>query len=572
MAIAAIQVMDLSSLKAVMTEFNKEIIPSRFEKAQQINPSTLQLGLRTLNGLFWIEISWQADAPRLVQVLSPPRQGNQSTLAKQMQYSLRQMALIEVKQKGFERIVEFGFSSRPGEAIQKTLILEMMGRHSNLLLLDSDQRVITLGKQIRNHQSRIRPISTGDPYISPPPLKGKVPNSEEPESQWKKRLCLVPSNLLKALQNSYQGISPSLALQIADEKADKAKVILKRKVSDLSNQDWSKIHSRWRLWLTQLEKEELSIYFDGPTDYRVWKEKNNSSSKIKSVSLLLGEYYKKNLEKKELNQISRELRQSLLRLIKIERSELSQQETRLKDASNNKHLQQKADELLCKQSPTKDTIEKAQKLYQKAKKYRRSEKIIKQRIIYHSQRLEIIEESQNFLENILENPLEENSKILTDLENLRRELNEFLIQPKNKQRKSSHHNDQLPQPLEIKTPFGLLIQIGRNHKQNEWISFRKAKPGDLWFHAQECPGSHVVLKSSAGLAEDSDLQIAADIAAYFSRARRNKQVPVVMVPINQLQRIPGAIKGTVRHRGGEICWAEPDRALNHISTSKLLAN
>jgi predicted ribosome quality control (RQC) complex YloA/Tae2 family protein len=104
------------------------------------------------------------------------------------------------------------------------------------------------------------------------------------------------------------------------------------------------------------------------------------------------------------------------------------------------------------------------------------------------------------------------------------------------------------------------VQVGRNHRQNDWISLRQARRGDLWFHAQECPGSHVVLKSSEAPASEGDLQAAADLAAHFSRARGNRRVAVVMVPSEQLQRIPGAGPGTVRHHGGDVLWADPGRA------------
>ena len=117
-----------------------------------------------------------------------------------------------------------------------------------------------------------------------------------------------------------------------------------------------------------------------------------------------------------------------------------------------------------------------------------------------------------------------------------------------------------------------MLQVGRNHRQNDWISLRQARSGDLWFHAQECPGSHVVLKSSAGLADDDDLQLACDLASYFSRARGNVRVAVVMVPTDHLQRIAGAGPGTVRHSGGEVRWGDPLRAetrLNSLETSSL---
>jgi predicted ribosome quality control (RQC) complex YloA/Tae2 family protein len=120
----------------------------------------------------------------------------------------------------------------------------------------------------------------------------------------------------------------------------------------------------------------------------------------------------------------------------------------------------------------------------------------------------------------------------------------------------------VPQPLELHTASGLPLHVGRNHRQNEWIAFRQARRGDLWFHAQELPGSHVVLKSSQRQASDGDLQAAADLAAHFSRGRGNRRVPVVMVPTEELQRIPGAAPGTVRHRGGTVLWGEPQRALS----------
>ena len=134
--------MDLTALKAVLHDLQPQLLPSRFEKAQQPDASTLQLGFRSLRGMLWLELSWQADAPRLVQIPPPPRQGSGSTLAQQIQHSLRQMALVNLAQNGFERVVEFQLAPRPGDAISRVVVLELMGRHSNLLLLDQERRVI----------------------------------------------------------------------------------------------------------------------------------------------------------------------------------------------------------------------------------------------------------------------------------------------------------------------------------------------------------------------------------------------------------------------------------------------
>ena len=122
-----IQIMDLTTLKAVVFELSQDIVPSRFENAQQIDSHTIQLGFRTLERLKWIEISWLAESPRIVSIPPPKRYGEKSTLAKQLKHLLANLALVEIKQIGFERIVRFKLSSRPGGGIEKELIVELMG-------------------------------------------------------------------------------------------------------------------------------------------------------------------------------------------------------------------------------------------------------------------------------------------------------------------------------------------------------------------------------------------------------------------------------------------------------------
>ena len=145
------------------------------------------------------------------------------------------------------------------------------------------------------------------------------------------------------------------------------------------------------------------------------------------------------------------------------------------------------------------------------------------------------------------------------MEALSEDLEPF-IEARRSNRNSRRSREGVPQPLELCSPDGLRLLVGRNHRQNDWISFRQARRGDLWFHAQEQPGSHVVLKGSEGLSSEADLQAAADLAAHFSRSRGNRRVPVVMVETEQLQRIPGMGPGLVRHGGGDVLWGEPDRA------------
>ena len=544
--------MDLTALKAVLHDLQPQLLPSRFEKAQQPDASTLQLGFRSLRGMLWLELSWQADAPRLVQIPPPPRQGSGSTLAQQIQHSLRQMALVNLAQNGFERVVEFQLAPRPGDAISRVVVLELMGRHSNLLLLDQERRVIALGRQVRDHQSRVRPIGTGDLYSPPPPLQGQAPRLDESFERWRERLRLVPVPLKKALPQAYQGISPQLTRQLTGALQD-------TQVDALNPSDWTALHQRWQQWLNSLEapRHVLVEQSDGSYGLSPQTTADLPTTPTTGLALQLGHWYRERLDQRDLSRACQELMHRLGRWRRKEETALSDQRSRLTACEDSDALQRKADALLCLLSPGREDVDQAQKLYRRARKLRRSVAVLEERISHHAGRLELITGSEAFIEDLQAAGWQDIPSRIEALSGLKRELEELLNPVGRRERRRQQQHT--PQPLQVQSPSGLSIQVGRNHRQNEWISLRQARSGDLWFHAQECPGSHVVLKSSTGLADEEDLQMACDLAAYFSRARGNVRVAVVMVATEQLQRITGAAPGTVRHSGGEVRWGDPQR-------------
>ena len=575
------QVMDLTSLRAVLADLRARLLPSRFEKAQQPDPQTLQLGFRTLRGMIWLELSWKAEVPRLVEITAPPKQGAGSTLAQQIQHGLRQLALTELDQEGFERVVHFQLAPRPGQPPQRTLVLELMGRHSNVLLLDERQRITAIARQVRSHQSRIRPIGTGDAYSPPPALQGIAPRLDEPEQRWRQRLELLPLSLEKAMRSAYQGISPVLAKQLAGEDEDAGRARLATSVHALSEREWQMLFQRWQSWLKALETDGFELLFDGPNSYRVWKPASavpsagpvleDLSTPEQPLSLRLGEYYATVLQRQDLNRATQDLQKQLKQLKVREEALMADQRAGLEETGAADDLQQQGDALLCQLSPNRETIDRAQKLYGRARKLRRAVPALKERLQHHQSRLVLLEGSESFLEELTGadwDGLEARTQSLLDL---REELDDLLAPKRLRRRRRQGSRRVDPQPLEIRSQAGLLIQVGRNHRQNDWISLRRARPGDLWFHAQECPGSHVVLKASAGFADEEDLTLAADLAAWFSRARGNRRVAVVKAPVEHLQRIAGAALGTVQHKDGEVVWAEPDRARQRLSAGKLLA-
>jgi predicted ribosome quality control (RQC) complex YloA/Tae2 family protein len=534
----------------VLAEWRPLLLPSRFEKAQQASPHALQIGLRSLSGAHWLELSWQADAARLHTIPPPPRPGDGSTLAQQLQHALRGLALVEIRQQGWERVVELGFARRPGEPALRWLVAELMGRYSNLLLLDADRQVVALARQVKPQQSRLRPIGTGDPYQPPPPLAGEPPRLEEGFESWQRRLSLVPLPLQQALRDSYQGISPALVRQLLPTGwGDQA-------VGALSPAQWQQLWQAWRRWLTAVEGEHFG-WQQTPEGYGCWG--TDRAADPLAVNHGLASYFAAHLSTQELQQRRQHLRHRLEAEAARETRQASEQEALLAAVPEGEALQRRADALLSQRQPSRQCIDEAQKLYKTARKRRRSVAAITPRLEMHRQRLSGLEASLTYLDQA--DSLDQVASLATELEALLGERKHG-SQGRSRQARHTQANEGVPQPLELHTAAGLALQVGRNHRQNEWIAFRQARRGDLWFHAQEIPGSHVVLKSSQQQPSEGDLQAAADLAAHFSRGRGNRRVPVVMVPTEELQRIPGAAPGTVRHRGGTVLWGEPQRALS----------
>ena len=563
-----LQTMDITSLKAVLADLRKKIVPGRFEKVQQLDNSTLQIAFRVLEGLVWIELSWNSESARIVEIKAPKKIEGESTLSKQIRYGLRGMALIELKQEGFDRIVELGFSFRPNEVIKKQLILEIMGRHSNILFLDEKRQVITLGKQIRNNKSRLRPISTGDPYISPPSLQGVKPKKDEVLEKWRNSLSILPVTLKQALKTTFQGISPAFILQLASEEKDAANRLVNLPVQQLSETEWEKLFFRWNIWLKALEKENFFLAFSGPTPYRVWGANPSSNQDNKeSISLRLGNYYKSYLAEKHLTFAFIALCKELEKKRDNEEKELKKQELLYSKISEINSMKEIADTILSSEKPSKEDIKKAQKLYTQVKKLRRSKRILVERIELHKGRINFINETDLFLNYIINNQNDLDSDKLESIRELQQDLEGFILGKK--QTRSNKQSNKLKSEniLRLNSPNGLEIQIGRNHQQNESISIKNAKKGDIWFHVQECPGSHIVIKAAHGKVEDLDIEVAANLAAFFSKAKHNNKVSVLMVPTNKLQKLKGAAPGMVTPKEIKVLWGRPSDGQHYLEKS-----
>ena len=573
-----IQQQDYSALLAIQRDLRRSILPSRFEQAQETGPRTLHLGLRTVDGLHWLELSWCVEAPRLFRCPPPTRGKGRSTLAQQCQHGLGGQVLVELHQPPWERLLEFRFAPRPDSPIQRRLVLELMGRHSNIFLLDADSRILSIGRQVRASQSRLRPLASGDLYLPPPPRPLAWPDPAAGPDPWRKAVERSHGSLAEALVASHAGVSPLLARQLCDD----ARLDPAAPPATLSLQAWETLHGAWQQWLQALAGDALG-FRPWRAGYRVWPAAGSQDEPEPSSTFPEARYYGPLLLQQQLQRRQQRLEQTLRQALAREQRHLAQQQQRLQGVDEQGRLQRQAHLLMCRSDgqslghrrlhledpmggpgetvvlrPELTLIANAQQRYARVRKLRRSVAAIMPRIATHRLRSTALEDHLALLE--LHGTETDHHNHVALLEDLEEELGRtgLLRRGGGERQGSRRRRGTATRPLELLSPGGVRLQVGRNSLQNDRIALREARSGDLWFHAQELPGSHVVLKAAeAERVESRDLQAAADLAAHFSRGRGSGRVPVVCAASETLQRIPGAGPGLVRLRGYEVLWGVP---------------
>ena len=560
------QIMDVTSIKSILHYLSREILPSRFETAQQPEPNTIQIGLRGINNTSWIEVSWQGDCARIVKINRPDKLGSQSTLAKQLSYGLKYMALVFIEQDKFERVIKFAFAKKPGDLIDKYLIFELMGKHSNIFYLDKNLKIIAAGKQVKSTQSSYRTISTGNIYKQPPLNNKKEPNENETFQEWKSLLNVVPDTLKNALLRNYQGVSPILIKQIEYLSNLESNNVMNQSVDLIEDKYLKEIFIIWNKWIDRYKNNKFKFSIFNHYFYSVWFSETEVKDNNK-IDLCegLSNYYNQYLNLKKMNGIVSQIDGLIFKQISIERRNHNLQRKLLENSENFESLKNKADNIFLKLNLEKKDILEAEKLYKKSKKLKRAINLIKERLDIYENKLNRLEEYRFMLDNIKSNNIGKIPNKLDLLEELKYELsNEFNLRKKRLNSSKINFQKKQSSPIQIISPGGLDILIGRNMRQNDLITFKLSKKQDLWFHAQESPGSHVLLKSSSKVPNDDDIQIAADLAAFFCKAKGNLRVPINQVKVKDIQKISKAGLGCVSFKNSEIIWGNPTRGKEYI--------
>jgi predicted ribosome quality control (RQC) complex YloA/Tae2 family protein len=578
-----VQPVDFTTLTAACAQLRADWLPARLEQVYQRDRHTIALALRTLDRREWLTVSWHPQAARICLGGAPPRSPDTFTFSQQLRHQLGGLALVDmVAIAPWERVIDLQFARRPGETILWHVYVEVMGNYSNVILTGEDNLIVTAAHQVSSQQSSVRPIQTGQPYEVPPRLMNPVPSLEESQARWQERVSLVPGDLKRNLLKNYRGLSSALVGAMMQAAGIAADVNSDR----LTDEEWGKLFQRWQEWLQSLEQQSFrSGWTEGGYTVLGW-----GMTAAENLQVMLNRYYTDQLNQQEFVQLRHQLNQRLGNLLKKLQGKAADFRQRLQLSDQADRYREQADLLMAylhqwqpgmKQiiladfatnepvnialDPERNAVQNAQVLYKKHQKLKRSRHALEPL-------LDEVQAEINYLEqvDVALNQLE-HYRTPDDLESLT-EIRDELVQqnylddPDLRYRNSTSASTNF---LRYKTPGGYEVWIGRNNRQNDQLTFRVAGDYDLWFHTQEIPGSHVLLRLEPGaIAEDADLQFTANLAAYYSRARQSEQAPVIYTQPKLVYKPKGAKPGMAIYKQETVIWGLPQQSKGYEAVSE----
>ncbi|MGQ4645801.1 NFACT RNA binding domain-containing protein [Lyngbya aestuarii] len=584
------QPVDFTTLTAACCELRTQWVPGRTEQVYQRDRYTIAIALRTLKSRDWLTISWHPQAARICIGDPPPRTPDTFTFSDQLRHQLVGLALVSIEAIApWERVLDLQFARRPGEPALWHLYIEIIGKYSNVILTDANNLIVTVAHQVNAAQSTIRTVQTGQPYQAPPALTGTAPSLNESQERWQERVSLVPGALQRQLLKSYRGLSPAVARSLA--KA--ADLDPDQLTESLSADQWQKLFQRWQEWLQILgmdNREECSTTQSAKQFQPGWMEVGYTVigwgivQPTKNVQSLLNCYYTAELNQQDFAQLRHQLSQKLVNILKKLRQKAATFAERLQQSDQADEYRQQADLLMAylhkwepgmkniklpdfetneavkiPLNPEKNAVQNAQALYKRHQKLKRARHAVEPLLQEVQAEIEYLEQVEAALQQLDRYCTSED---LQTLEEIREELigQKYLESPTQKAR----HGVDVSEPYRYQTPSGFEVLIGRNNRQNDLLTFRTAGDYDLWFHTQEIPGSHVLLRLQPGSEpEVTDLQFVADLAAHYSRARESDLVPVVYTKPKYVYKPKGAKPGMAIYKQERIVWGSPPQGRNY---------
>jgi len=470
---------------------------------------------------------------------------------------LQGAVIEEIKQLENDRILEFSVSNKDeiGDHIQATLIVEIMGKHSNIILVDkSEQKIIEAIKHVGFSQNSYRTILPGSTYIRPPETHSLNPYTVSDEKLFE--ILSTQELSPKNLQQVFQGLGRDTASELASHlQTDRLK--------------------NFRAFFDQATHPSLT-----DKSYAALPFANSPENQphFESLSSLLDFYYQDKAERDRVAQQANELIKRVASELEKNRKKLIKQVQELADTETAELVRQKGELLTTylHQVPNDQPSVRLDNYYtgqeleieldvtltpsQNAQRYFKKYQKLKEAVKHLTNLIEETKSTIVYLESV-DTMLGQAS--LAEIDEIREELIETGYLKRRHREKI--HKRQKPERY-LATDGKTIILVGKNNLQNDELTFKMAKKGELWFHAKDIPGSHVVITDNLDPSDEVKTD-AAELAAYFSKARHSNLVQVDMIEAKKLHKPTGGKPGFVTYRGQKTLRVTPTE--EKIKTMKI---
>ncbi|HGD0913510.1 TPA: NFACT family protein [Streptococcus agalactiae] len=469
---------------------------------------------------------------------------NPNTFTMIMRKYLQGAVIETIQQIENDRILEIIVSNKNeiGDHIKATLVVEIMGKHSNIILIDKNEhKIIESIKHVGFSQNSYRTILPGSTYIAPPKTKAINPFDISDQTLFE----LLQTNDLspKNLQQLFQGLGRDTALELSHcLKANKLN-------------DFRQFFSR-EYYPSLTEKSFSAVQF------------SSSHETFQSLGQLLDYYYQEKAEKDRIAQQASDLIHRVQSELEKNIKKLAKQQDELLATENAEEFRQKGELLTTYLSMvpnnqdvvvldnyyTNQTIEisldRALTPNQNAQRYFKKYQKLKEAVKHLKGIISDTENTITYLESV-ETSL--NHASMEDINDIREELVETVFIKRRAHDKQ--HKRKKPEQY-LASDGKTIILVGRNNLQNDELTFKIARKGELWFHAKDIPGSHVLIRDNLNPSDEVKTD-AAELAAYYSKARLSNLVQVDMIEAKKLNKPSGTKPGFVTYTGQKTLRVTP---------------
>ena len=572
--------LDAICLQAIVEELRPQLLNLRIDKVQQ--PARDQVIL-LLRGNKRLLLNAGANAPR-IQLTETVRDNpaEPPMFCMLLRKHLVGARVADITQPTLERLVrlELDITDDFGQPGKRTLVLEAMGRRSNLILLDGEGRIIDCMRRVDADMSAQRQVLPGL-YYEPPASVGRLLVTEETEDGFREKLSAAnPERQLDAfLLDSYFGVSPLMARELAFRTTGATDGRLFELDEAGRDRFWQEIS----LFVNAIKENRftpIALKKDGkPEEFACLPIQQYGgileTERFDSFSALLDSFYEQRERQERVRQRGADLirtattaRDRLRRKLALQEKDYAETQDRDKlricgdlITSNLYRMERGQSKLTCENfyeedcpsitiqlDPLRTPQQNAAKYYKRYTKAKTAEK-------YLREQMEIARRDIEYLESVLEEI--SHGETEQDFIDIRGELKDagFLRKQGKKEVKRA------AKPRTFRTTSGFKVLVGRNNRQNDQLTMKDADHRDLWFHTQKIHGAHVILCTEGREADDDTIVEAAKLAAYYSQARESGNVPVDYTAVKNVKKPAGARPGMVIYSTCRTVNVTPDEAL-----------